>query len=78
MKTAISLPDPLFKKAESAARKLGVSRSKLYARAIAEFLDRRRPEERTALLDELYSRIEAKVDPALDRMQMLSLPKEDW
>jgi metal-responsive CopG/Arc/MetJ family transcriptional regulator len=78
VKTAVSLPDPLFKRAETAAKKLGVSRSEFYARAIAEFLDRRQPEETTARLNELYSRIEANVDPVLDRLQMVSLPKEDW
>jgi len=34
MKTAISLPDELFKAAEFPARRLGVSRSRLYATAL--------------------------------------------
>ncbi len=36
MKTAVSLPDDLFRMAEAAARRLQVSRSELYARAITE------------------------------------------
>jgi metal-responsive CopG/Arc/MetJ family transcriptional regulator len=39
MKTAISLPDPLFKAGEKAARRLGVSRSQLYARALRQYLE---------------------------------------
>jgi metal-responsive CopG/Arc/MetJ family transcriptional regulator len=39
MKTAISMPDDLFRRAEAAARRLRVSRSELYAKAIAEFLE---------------------------------------
>jgi hypothetical protein len=38
MKTAVSLPDPLFRRAEKAAKRLGISRSELYARALGEFL----------------------------------------
>ena len=36
MKTAISLPDPLFKSADALARRLGVSRSELFANAMAD------------------------------------------
>jgi len=42
MKTAVSLPDELFRLAETAARRLRVSRSQLYAMAIAEFLNTER------------------------------------
>lgn len=45
MKTAISLPDPLF--AEVAAKDLGVSRSKLIQTALEEFLKRRRDDALT-------------------------------
>ena len=38
MKTAISIPDDLFAQAESAADRLGMSRSELFGRAIAHFL----------------------------------------
>jgi len=38
MKTAISLPDDLFKSGDSLAKRLGVSRSELYARALADFV----------------------------------------
>jgi metal-responsive CopG/Arc/MetJ family transcriptional regulator len=44
MKTAISLPDPLFEEAEAAAKDLGMSRSKLIQTALEEFLKRRRDE----------------------------------
>ena len=38
MKTAISLPDDLFKSADALAGRLGVSRSQLYQEALAEYL----------------------------------------
>ena len=48
MKTAVSLPDPLFKEAEAAAKDLGLSRSKLIQTALEDFLERRRDEDVTA------------------------------
>lgn len=51
MKTAISLPDPLFEEAEAAAKDLGVSRSKLIQTALEEFLKRRRDDAITESID---------------------------
>ena len=78
MKTAVSLPDDLFRKAEVAAKKLRISRSQLYATAIAEFLERSRSERMTEKLNELYSGTRAEIHPALGRAQMKSLPKGTW
>ena len=39
MKTAISLPDETFARADRAARKMGVSRSEFFARAAERWLD---------------------------------------
>ena len=38
MKTAISVPDPLFRQAEREAKRLGVSRSELFTRALRDYL----------------------------------------
>jgi metal-responsive CopG/Arc/MetJ family transcriptional regulator len=78
MKTAVSLPDDLFRKAEVAAKKLRVSRSQLYATAIAEFLERSRSECVTEKLNEIYSKTRAEVPSALARAQIKSLPKGSW
>jgi len=78
MKTAVSLPDDLFRLAESTARRLRVSRSKLYATAISEFLNRQQGDAITERLNEVYSRRPAKVDSALDRAQLRSLEEDSW
>lgn len=56
MKTAVSLPDDVYARAERAARRLGRTRSALYAEALREYLDRHQLEQNrvTALLDEVY------------------------
>lgn len=42
VKTAISLPEPLFKQIDDLARQTNVSRSKLLAQAAEEYLERHR------------------------------------
>lgn len=78
MKTAVSMPDDLFRLAEAAARRLRVSRSELYAKAIAEFLKQQDANTITERLNNLYSRHPAKVDSVLHRAQLKSLKKNAW
>ena len=78
MKTAVSMPDDLFQRAEATARRLRVSRSELYAKAIAEFLKQQDENTITERLNELYSRYPAKLDSGLHRAQLKSLKKDAW
>lgn len=78
MKTAVSLPDDLFRSAEAAAKRLRISRSRLYADAIAEFLERRRADAITERLNEVYSEEPAKADPAMLRAMSRSLDRDSW
>jgi metal-responsive CopG/Arc/MetJ family transcriptional regulator len=78
MKTAVSMPDDLFRQAEATARRLRVSRSELYAKALAEFLKRQQGNAITERLNDVYSRHPAKVDSALHRAQLKSLAKDRW
>ena len=76
MKTAVSLPDDLFQRAEVTARRLRISRSQLYTNAIAEFLKQQDGSAITERLNDVYSRSPAKVDPGLHRAQLKSLEKD--
>jgi hypothetical protein len=51
MKTAISIPDDVFHLAEAAAKRLEMSRSELYTRAVQAFLDHHLPDRVTAAWD---------------------------
>ena len=64
--------------AEATARRLRVSRSGLYARAIAEFLKGQQGDAITERLNDLYSRRPAKVDAGLHGAQLESLAKDAW
>jgi metal-responsive CopG/Arc/MetJ family transcriptional regulator len=79
MKTAISIPDDLFRAAERAARHLGLSRSQFYQRAVTHFLERQTDTHVTEALDEVYGSGEpVALDSVLERMQRRSLPREEW
>lgn len=78
MKTAVSIPDPVFDAAEELAGRLGVSRSKLYARALSEYLESHLERRITERLDEVYSDRDSELDPALARLQSASLPRDEW
>ena len=78
MKVAISLPDPVFSAAEQLAQRLRVSRSQLYARAIAEFLDKRQESLITQQLDAVYAANDSKLDPVLANAQIGAIGREAW
>ncbi len=78
MKTAISLPDSVFDEAESLARQLGVSRSELYTNALKAYLRKYNREEILGKLNQIYSQESSKLDPVLAKIQIMSLPSENW
>lgn len=78
MKTAISLPDPVFHEAESVAKQLGLSRSELYARALAEYLKKYNDAQITAKFNEIYAEEDSTLDPGLAAAQFAVLSREDW
>lgn len=78
MKTAISLPDDLFSAADALAGRLGVSRSELYATAVAEFLAKHSQDDITARLDRVYADQSSTLDPGLHRAQLRSIGSDNW
>jgi metal-responsive CopG/Arc/MetJ family transcriptional regulator len=54
MKTAISIPDRVFRSAEQLAARLGVSRSELYSKALAALVDEHQDDLITSRLNEIY------------------------
>jgi len=78
MKTAISIPDPIFQAAEGLAHRLGMSRSQLYAKAVAEYMDAHKNQNVTEILNELYQNEPSSLDKEIHSMQSQSFPKEEW
>jgi antitoxin MazE6 len=78
MKTAISLPDEVFESAEQLAKRLGKSRSELYALAINDYVGRNSEANVRASLDRVYSQNESQIDATLATMQSKLLTREEW
>lgn len=78
MKTAISIPDDLFASAEQAARRLGVSRSELFANALREYLASHRFGDVTEQLNAIYAEEDSHLDPTTSALQTRSLPQDEW
>ena len=79
MKTAISIPDPVFKTAERLAKRLGLSRSELYVRAISIYVEKHKGQKVTELLNEIYEGMENQgLETGFKRAQMKSIDKEEW
>ena len=73
MKTAISVPDEVFEAAERTARRLGISRSEFYARAVRAFLDDLRRNDVTERLNAVYGETPSRLDPIVAAMQARTL-----
>ena len=55
MKVALSIPDDLFESAETLGKRLGLSRSRLYATALADYMAKHRGSKTTERLNAVYA-----------------------
>ena len=78
MKTAISIPNPIFEAAEEMAHRQGVSRSEFFTTAVSDYMRTHKYYNITEALNQVYSQTRASVDEELASMQMRSIPKEEW
>jgi metal-responsive CopG/Arc/MetJ family transcriptional regulator len=78
MKTAISIPDPVFRAAENLAQTLGVSRSELYCRALRALISQLEDASVTEKLNRVYESPDEKsgLEPGLAALQSRSIRKE--
>ena len=78
MKIALSIPDELFASAETLGKRLGVTRSRLYATAVADLVAKHQSRKVTARLDAVYATEDSRLDKATRRLQARSLPRDSW
>jgi predicted transcriptional regulator len=81
MKTAISIDDGLLQEADETARLMGLSRSRLFAMAVGDFLQRQRREQMLLRLNEVYAEgMEPAEIPLLKgiRTKVRRAVKERW
>jgi len=78
MKIALSIPDELFQAAETLGKRLGVTRSRLYATALADYVAKHRGRKTTERLNAVYAAEEGRLDPVVRRAQRRSLGRDSW
>jgi predicted transcriptional regulator len=78
MKTAISLPDAVFRDAERLAKRLNKSRSELYRDALSEFLARHDPDAVTEAMDRALEGLDAGPDQFTRTAARRTLDRVEW
>ena len=78
MKTAVSLPDAVFRDAERLARRLKKSRSQLYREAVTEYLARHEPEAITEAMDQLAAEVDTRPDKFGSAAARHLLERSEW
>ena len=79
MKTAVSVPDAVFRAAERHAKRTKKSRSQLYAEAVAEYLARHAPDDVTDDMNAVLERLgTAAPDAFVQRASRQILRDVEW
>jgi metal-responsive CopG/Arc/MetJ family transcriptional regulator len=80
MKTAVSVPDDIFRKADHLARAAGKSRSEVYAAALRDYVARHAPDEITEALNRVVNELGdlAAPDPFVEAAARRSLESSEW
>jgi metal-responsive CopG/Arc/MetJ family transcriptional regulator len=78
MKTAISVPDETFNHAENLAKRLKVSRSELYVKALEHYLKLHDDEALTENFNKVYENIDSRIDPALRSAVRKTFERNEW
>lgn len=83
MKTAVSIPDPIFCATESLAKQLGMSRSELFARAVETYIEAHKHDRLREALVAVYNEESSNLEQGLAQMQwasfaQTSFSKDEW
>ena len=72
------MTDDVFQLSENLARKLKVSRSKIFAMGVKKLAEEYDEDEVTEKLNRFYEKEKAEIDPVILKMAALSLPNDKW
>lgn len=78
MKTAVSIPDDLFRKADELASRMGKSRSEVYRDALADYVARRDPGAVTRALDEIADELSGEERAFAAAAARRTLVQSEW
>ena len=78
MKVGVSVPDPVFREAERAARRLRIPRSQLYARALRAYLKEQERPDITEQLNRVYGKKGNRADRVVLEYNRRMLETAEW
>ena len=78
MKTAISIPDPVFSATERLAHEMNKSRSEVYSLALAEYVARHAPEHVTEAMDKVCAEVGEEGDQFAASAARRLLERSEW
>lgn len=78
MKTAISLPDEVFEDAEKLARRMKMSRSALFAEAVAEYVARHEADSVTEAMNGVADSLDTRLDSPVKAAARTLLGRTEW
>jgi metal-responsive CopG/Arc/MetJ family transcriptional regulator len=78
MKTAISIPDKVYRQAERLSRRLKKSRSRVYTEAVTEYVARHDPDAVTEAMNRVCEAIDTRPDPAISAVARRRLESVEW
>jgi predicted transcriptional regulator len=78
MKTAVSIPDEVFKQAEALAHRGKRSRSEIYARALSEYVARHAPDRVTEAMNRVLDEVAEPPDKFTSLAARRTLERAEW
>lgn len=78
MKTAVSIPDDIFERAEQLARRAKRSRSDLYARALSDYVARHAPDRVTEAMDKVLEDLNEPAEGFVSVAARRTLERSEW
>lgn len=78
MKTAVSIPDEVFKEVERLAKRMKISRSRLYSLALREYLARHVQDQVTEAMNKALVGIGDQADPFVEEAANEVLEQTEW
>lgn len=78
MKTAVSVPDEVYRQAEELAHRTGRTRSEIYSTALRDYLAHHQAVPVTAAMDLALDEIDPEADPFLDAAARETLTGVEW
>ncbi len=78
MKTAISIPEDVFRTSEELARTLKISRSAVFARGIKKLREEMDREAMVARINKVCEEVDTSVDPVLREYTYRKLREVEW